>query len=88
MQIPTCTVSTDSINNWIPLSSLEDMAKTDYDVLIVGTGAGGGAVLWRLCEQWQNQGKRIGIIERGDHGSSIACPKPSDNERGASYEIF
>ncbi|MGM0884590.1 MAG: GMC oxidoreductase [Bacillota bacterium] len=64
--IPTCTVSTDYINNWIPLTSLEDMAKTDYDVLIIGTGAGGGAVLWRLCEQWQNQGKRIGIIERGD----------------------
>ena len=64
--IPTCTVSTDYINNWIPLTSLEDMAETDYDVLIVGTGAGGGAVLWRLCEQWQNQGKRIGIIERGD----------------------
>ena len=65
-EIPTCTVSTDYINNWIPLTSLEDMAETDYDVLIVGTGAGGGAVLWRLCEQWQNQGKRIGIIERGD----------------------
>ena len=65
-EIPTCTVSTDYINNWIPLTSLEDMAKTEYDVLIIGTGAGGGAVLWRLCEQWQNQGKRIGIIERGD----------------------
>ncbi len=75
-EIPTCTVPIDYINNWIPLSSLEDMAKIDYDVLIVGTGAGGGAVLWRLCEQWQNQGKRIGIIERGDlifqsHGRNI-----------------
>lgn len=75
-EIPTCTVSTDYIDNWIPLTSLEDMEKTDYDVLIVGTGAGGGAVLWRLCEQWQNQGKRVGIIERGDlifqsHGRNI-----------------
>jgi choline dehydrogenase-like flavoprotein len=64
--IPTCTVPAKYINNWIPLSSLEDMANIEYDVLIVGSGAGGGAVLWRLCEQWQNQGKRIGIIERGD----------------------
>lgn len=54
------------LTQWIPLTPLEQMAETEYDVLIVGTGAGGGAVLWRLCEQWQNSGKRIGIIERGD----------------------
>lgn len=41
------------------------MAETEYDVLIAGTGMGGGAVLWRLCEQWKNSGKRIGVIERG-----------------------
>jgi choline dehydrogenase-like flavoprotein len=51
---------------WIPTVSLEQMEKTDYDVLIVGTGAGGGAVLWRLCEQWRANGKRIGIIEAGN----------------------
>ncbi|NOU85413.1 GMC family oxidoreductase [Paenibacillus sp. LMG 31460] len=41
------------------------MANTEYDVLIVGTGAGGGAVLWRLCEKWKNSGKRIGVVEAG-----------------------
>lgn len=50
----------------IPVISLEQMAKNEYDVLIVGTGAGGGAVLWRLCEQWRRNGKRIGVIEAGD----------------------
>lgn len=58
-------VPADFLTHWIPLTPLEKMAETEYDVLIVGTGAGGGAVLWRLCEQWQQSGKRIGIIERG-----------------------
>lgn len=31
----------------------------------VGTGAGGGAALWRLCEQLQKTEKRIGVVERG-----------------------
>ncbi len=42
------------------------MENVEYDVLIVGTGAGGGAALWRLCEHWKAQNKRIGIIDRGD----------------------
>lgn len=42
------------------------MSKTEYDVLIIGTGAGGGAVTWRLCEQWGSAGKRIGVIESGN----------------------
>lgn len=50
-----------------PWSSLDMMEKTDYDVIIVGTGAGGGAVLWRLAEQWGKNGKRIGVIEAGDY---------------------
>ncbi|MBD2872077.1 GMC oxidoreductase [Paenibacillus arenilitoris] len=53
------------IPNWIPLADAEEMAETEYDVLIVGSGAGGGAALWRLCEQWGNNNKRIGIVERG-----------------------
>lgn len=61
---------------WFPTTSLEDMAQTDYDVLVVGTGAGGGAVLWRLCEGLKQSGKRIGIIEAGDlllptHGMNL-----------------
>jgi len=53
-------------NNWIPLTPLEQMEQTEYDVLIIGTGAGGGAVTWRLCEQWGRNGKRIGIVEAGN----------------------
>ena len=65
--IPFCPIGPNPIlNNWIPLTPLEQMSNTEYDVLIVGSGAGGGAVLWRLCEQWKGQGKRIGIIERGN----------------------
>lgn len=42
------------------------MSETNYDVIIVGTGAWGGAALWRLCEQWGRNGKRIGVVEAGD----------------------
>lgn len=52
--------------HWIPLTSLKEMSEKEYDVLIVGTGAGGPAVLWRLCERLRRDGIRIGIIERGD----------------------
>jgi len=53
-------------NEWIPLTPLKRMAETEYDVLIIGSGAGGGAVLWRLCQQWGVNGKKIGIVEAGD----------------------
>jgi len=65
-------------NNWIPTKSLEQMANTNYDVLIVGSGAGGGATLYRLCEMWKNQGaKRIGILEKGTklfHSHALNIP--------------
>ncbi|WP_082614678.1 GMC oxidoreductase [Paenibacillus sp. Soil787] len=77
----------DYLDHWIPLTSLEQMARTHYDVLIVGTGAGGGAVLWRLCEHWVKSGKRIGVIEAGDlmlptHAQNIAT---MDAERYVKY---
>ncbi|MBD2869975.1 GMC oxidoreductase [Paenibacillus arenilitoris] len=50
---------------WLPLASLEDMADKEYDVLVVGTGAGGGAMLWRLLERLGGSGKKIGVLERG-----------------------
>ncbi|MDQ8737839.1 GMC family oxidoreductase [Paenibacillus sp. LHD-38] len=56
--------SSEIIYPWTPI---EEMEKTDYDVIIVGTGAGGGSVLWRLAEQWGENGKRIGVIEAGDY---------------------
>ncbi|WP_332695963.1 GMC family oxidoreductase [Halalkalibacter lacteus] len=55
----------DLLSSWIPLTSLEQMAETDYDVLIIGSGAGGGAVLRRLAEQWRNSEKKVGMIEAG-----------------------
>lgn len=42
------------------------MEQTDYDVIIIGSGAGGGAVLWRLCDRTRNNGMRVGMIEAGD----------------------
>ncbi|WP_409271597.1 GMC oxidoreductase [Neobacillus sp. SCS-31] len=54
-------------NNWIPTKSLSEMSETEYDVLIVGSGPGGGAVLQRLCQLWKNRGaKKIAILEKGD----------------------
>ncbi|MCA0756466.1 GMC family oxidoreductase [Paenibacillus sp. N4] len=50
---------------WFPFTDPGEMEQTDYDVLIVGTGAGGGAVLWRLCERWGLNAKRIGVVEAG-----------------------
>jgi len=38
-------------------------AATHYDVIIIGTGAGGGTLAYRLAPS----GKRILLIERGDH---------------------
>ena len=67
MSIPYCPPApVISQDHWIPLASLDEMASKDYDIIIVGSGAGGGAVLWRLCEQWMSTGKRIGVVERGD----------------------
>ncbi|WP_240468732.1 GMC oxidoreductase [Gracilibacillus sp. YIM 98692] len=73
--------------HWIPLTSLDEMEKTDYDVLIVGSGGGGGAALWRLCQQWQGTGKKIGVVEAGDlllqtHVNNLPTMNP---ERAEDY---
>lgn len=79
INVPPCNVVFPSnyLDYWIPEISLDDMAKIDYDVIVVGTGAGGGAALWRLCQKWKNSNKRIGIIEAGGfllptHAQNIA----------------
>lgn len=66
--VPVCPPipTLDYFDHWIPVSSLEKMAETEYDVLIVGTGAGGGAALWRLCEELKNTHLRIGVVEAGN----------------------
>jgi choline dehydrogenase-like flavoprotein len=53
-------------STWIPVTTAEKMAEQEYDVLVIGTGAGGGASIWRLCEQLAGSGKRIGVVERGN----------------------
>ena len=39
------------------------MATDHYDVVIVGSGPGGGTMAWRLAQT----GKRILLLERGDY---------------------
>jgi choline dehydrogenase-like flavoprotein len=39
------------------------LAETHYDVIIIGTGAGGGTLAYRLA----STGKRILVLERGDY---------------------
>jgi len=41
-----------------------------YDVIIIGTGAGGGTLAWRLA----GSGKKILLLERGDY-----VPREKDN---------
>ena len=39
------------------------MSGNHYDVIIIGSGAGGGTLAWKLAPS----GKRILLIERGDY---------------------
>ncbi|MGM0876225.1 MAG: GMC oxidoreductase [Bacillota bacterium] len=77
-------------NNWIPVTPLEQMENTEYDVLIIGTGAGGGAVTWRLCEQWGRNGKKIGVVEAGDFvlPTQAANLPTMNNERMKKYHEY
>ena len=46
------------------------MSKNHYDVIIIGTGAGGGTLAYKLAPS----GKRILLLERGDY-----VPREKDN---------
>lgn len=46
------------------------MSSQRYDIIIIGTGAGGGTLAWKLAPT----GKRILILERGDY-----LPREKDN---------
>ncbi|MGM0874774.1 MAG: GMC oxidoreductase [Bacillota bacterium] len=65
-QVTSDPLKTNFKNEWIPLATLGEMEQEEYDVLIIGSGAGGGSVLWRLCQQWGDNGKKIGVVEAGD----------------------
>ena len=53
------------------------MAQGQYDVIIVGTGAGGGTLAYTLAAS----GKKILLIERGDY-----LPREQDN--WSSHAVF
>jgi choline dehydrogenase-like flavoprotein len=53
------------------------MGDNRYDVIIVGSGPGGGSVAWRLAQT----GKRILVIERGDY-------LPRERENWDTNEVF
>lgn len=56
------------------------MASNDhYDVIIIGTGAGGGTLAWKLAKT----GKRILLLERGDY---VAREKDNWNSRAVNVE--
>lgn len=72
----------------IPFQSLEEMAKKKYDVLVIGTGAGGGAVLCRLCERWGDSQKTIGVIEAGDLLLSTHAYNIPELKAGAKWKNY
>jgi NADPH-dependent 2,4-dienoyl-CoA reductase/sulfur reductase-like enzyme len=48
----------------LAVTSFEDaMGSEHYDVIIIGSGPGGGSMAWKLART----GKRILLIERGDY---------------------
>lgn len=89
IKVPSCPPFqlSEYLSQWIPLTALEEMEQADYDVLIVGTGAGGGSVLRTLCEKWIDSSKRIGIVEKGDlllptHARNVAT---MDSKRVSNF---
>jgi len=54
-----------TFSEWVPLTPLSRMEQTEYDILIVGAGAGGCALLRRLCERMGSRKLKIGVVERG-----------------------
>jgi choline dehydrogenase-like flavoprotein len=53
------------------------MATDHYDIIIIGTGAGGGTLAWRLA----TTGKRILLLERGGY-------LPREPQNWDSHEVF
>jgi choline dehydrogenase-like flavoprotein len=89
LDIPFCPLAVyEYADDWIPTISPEKMAETEYDVLIVGSGAGGAAALWRLSQQL-GPDKRIGVIEAGEtllptHPQNISA---SNEERLQQFSL-
>jgi gluconate 5-dehydrogenase len=83
---PECTpqMPAQYIDTWIPTTPIEKMAAEEYDVLIVGSGAGGSTALYRLCQNWQNKNKKIGMIEAG----GLLLPTHAQNVSTLEVERF
>lgn len=75
---------TEFLNSWIPTIPLEKMAEEEYDVLIVGSGAGGSAALYRICEEWEGKGKKVGMLEAG----GLLLPTHAQNISTLEVERF
>jgi choline dehydrogenase-like flavoprotein len=52
--------------------------SNDYDVIIIGSGAGGGTLAWKLAPS----GKKILLLERGDY-----LPREMDNWRPRAVHV-
>ncbi|MFA9458630.1 GMC oxidoreductase [Halalkalibacter sp. AB-rgal2] len=66
-QIPICPPDRPEkpLDTWVPLTPIEEMAKQEYDVIIVGTGAGASALIWKLAQEEGIEEKKIGMIDAG-----------------------
>jgi len=53
------------------------VSSEHYDVIIIGSGPGGGTMAWRLAQT----GKRILLLERGDY-------LPRERENWDSQAVF
>jgi choline dehydrogenase-like flavoprotein len=72
------------LDAWIPTTPVEKMATEEYDALIVGSGAGGSTALYRLCQNWKNKNKKIGMIEAG----GLLLPTHAQNVSTLEVERF
>lgn len=77
-------------NNWIKTIDLSSMTNTIYDFLIVGSGAGASATLYRLCQLWEKETSiKIAMIEKGDKlFSTAALNLPTMNESLMQRNLF
>ncbi|WP_062050100.1 GMC family oxidoreductase [Bacillus sp. JCM 19034] len=65
--IPTCPQDRpdEPLHTWVSLTPIEEMAEQEYDLIIVGTGAGGSAVTWKIAQEEGLADKKVAIVEAG-----------------------
>ena len=55
---------------------------THYDVIIIGSGAGGGTLAYRLAPS----GKQVLLLERGERGERVPREKDNWSPRAVNVE--